>query len=331
MSISLVEQSGTAGTHLTFTATVHNTGDAWDTYTVDLSDDLGWLELSFLPKIAAPQIYPTDAACVGDANGDIFIPSYDLFVGTSATGENWRTFLRFDVSSIPSGSTINSATLYARPYLGPYPYDDNITVITVDVKRVDNDDWDESTITWNNAPWDNVGAILDSYLITTIGGWIWNDWDVTSFVAGECAGDGVASILLQSENEGPPGMYVNYNQPEPGTSADPYLEVTYLGLWTTTKVTLGPGESATFDLGVKIDPAAPYCTKDTLTVVATSAYTETVVGTGSAKAHSMGVTRDDLFDRIMEIKGEWPLPGADQGALFQEVMDIKGVWPFAPE
>jgi uncharacterized repeat protein (TIGR01451 family) len=45
---------------------------------------------------------------------------------------------------------------------------------------------------------------------------------------------------------------------------------------------------------------------------------------------SFTVTRDDLFGRIMDIKGEWPLPGADQDALFQEIMDIKGVWPIAP-
>jgi hypothetical protein len=45
---------------------------------------------------------------------------------------------------------------------------------------------------------------------------------------------------------------------------------------------------------------------------------------------SFTVTRDDLFMRIMAIKGEWPLPGADQDALFQEIMDIKGVWPIAP-
>jgi parallel beta-helix repeat protein len=45
---------------------------------------------------------------------------------------------------------------------------------------------------------------------------------------------------------------------------------------------------------------------------------------------SFTVTRDDLFMRIMAIKGEWPLPDADQDALFQEIMDIKGVWPIAP-
>jgi len=68
----------------------------------------------------------------------------------------------------------------------------------------------------------------------------------------------------------------------------PYIEVTYIGAWTTTTVTLEPCTSENFDLGVTIDPAAPYCTRDTLTIEATSAYTGTVVGSGSAIAHSLG-------------------------------------------
>ena len=42
------------------------------------------------------------------------------------------------------------------------------------------------------------------------------------------------------------------------------------------------------------------------------------------------VTRNDLFGRIMEIKGEWPIASDDErNALFQEIMDIKGQWPIA--
>ncbi|MCK4405050.1 MAG: right-handed parallel beta-helix repeat-containing protein, partial [Hadesarchaea archaeon] len=51
--------------------------------------------------------------------------------------------------------------------------------------------------------------------------------------------------------------------------------------------------------------------------------TENVISTIA----SFTVTRNDLFGRIMGIKGEWPLPGSDRNALFQEIMDIKGLWP----
>jgi uncharacterized repeat protein (TIGR01451 family) len=42
---------------------------------------------------------------------------------------------------------------------------------------------------------------------------------------------------------------------------------------------------------------------------------------------SFTLTKNALFIRIMAIKGEWPLPGADPDALFQEIMDIKAQWP----
>jgi len=45
---------------------------------------------------------------------------------------------------------------------------------------------------------------------------------------------------------------------------------------------------------------------------------------------SFTVTRDDLFGRIMEIKGLWPIADDNErNALFSEIMDIKGQWPIA--
>jgi len=46
---------------------------------------------------------------------------------------------------------------------------------------------------------------------------------------------------------------------------------------------------------------------------------------------SFTVTRDDLFGRIMVIKGLWPISSPiERDALFSEIMDIKGQWPIAP-
>jgi uncharacterized repeat protein (TIGR01451 family) len=42
---------------------------------------------------------------------------------------------------------------------------------------------------------------------------------------------------------------------------------------------------------------------------------------------SFTLTQDILWGRIMAIKSEWPLPGADHDALFDEIMGIKGMWP----
>ena len=46
---------------------------------------------------------------------------------------------------------------------------------------------------------------------------------------------------------------------------------------------------------------------------------------------SFVVRRDDLFGRIMAIKGRWPYaPPDERDNLFEEIMDIKGQWPIAP-
>ena len=55
--------------------------------------------------------------------------------------------------------------------------------------------------------------------------------------------------------------------------------------------------------------------------------TENVIAT----IGSFVVRRDDLFGRIMAIKGRWPYASPDErDNLFQEIMDIKGQWPIAP-
>ena len=57
---------------------------------------------------------------------------------------NNRTYVQFDLSSIPSGSTINSAEL--RLYMYDAPNQNR----TYRVHRV-TQSWGETTITWNNA------------------------------------------------------------------------------------------------------------------------------------------------------------------------------------
>ena len=54
--------------------------------------------------------------------------------------------------------------------------------------------------------------------------------------------------------------------------------------------------------------------------------TENVISTIA----SFTVTRDDLFGRIMTIKGLWPYLPPIRPVLFDELMDIKAQWPFAP-
>jgi len=77
-------------------------------------------------------------------------------------------------------------------------------------------------------------------------------------------------------------------------------------------------ESARHPEGVGVKKARlDLTTNDTGNVIATIA--------------SFTATRDDLFGRIMDIKGLWPIaPPDERNALFAEIMDIKGQWPIAP-
>ncbi len=76
-----------------------------------------------------------------------------------------KAFVTFPLTALPSGKTIISATLtlYHRGNPGPAPEPAYIQVLTV------NDDWNESTLTWNNAPYarENLGGVWIPSLSTT--------------------------------------------------------------------------------------------------------------------------------------------------------------------
>ncbi len=87
-----------------------------------------------------------------------------------------RSYLRFDLSSIPAGSTIVSATLHLTQAAGQdYP----ATSRTVTFYRVTGS-WDENTLNWNNKPnyAEAVGSVTSTYNYS--GGF---DINVTSLVS----------------------------------------------------------------------------------------------------------------------------------------------------
>ena len=86
-----------------------------------------------------------------------------------------RVYVRFDLSGIPSGATINQATL--RLYYESYSLSDP-TGKFVNVHRVLGS-WSESTITWNNAP-SFSSTITDSVRFPSYFDWI--EWSVTDDV-----------------------------------------------------------------------------------------------------------------------------------------------------
>lgn len=98
-----------------------------------------------------------------------------LGVGLSSDGtELYRSLVQFDLSSIPSGSVINSATLSLYCDEEASSTDDNVWVHRATAS------WSESTATWNNQPSHEATASA----VTTITGLGWFSWDIKSLVQG---------------------------------------------------------------------------------------------------------------------------------------------------
>lgn len=134
-----------------------------------------------------------------DANaGQIFTPTDDTYVDMRCTDcnngsgesmtvmnryghpthpENWQkdTLVRFDLSSIPPGSEITSATLYLYYY---HYHDNNPAGRNLTCYRITGD-WDEMTVTWDTQPGHHT-EVTDS--ATVPGYYTWMDWDVTGDV-----------------------------------------------------------------------------------------------------------------------------------------------------
>ncbi len=91
-------------------------------------------------------------------------------------GEIVRSLVMFDLSTIPSGSTINSATFEAY-LVGWYDYLDRYRDVAV--RRI-TETWSEDSVTWNNSP--GYGESYDTVSIKAEQVWDWHSWDVRDLV-----------------------------------------------------------------------------------------------------------------------------------------------------
>ena len=144
-----------------------------------------------------------------------------LYVGSLPLPRDYVTFIKFDVSTIPAGSTINSATLsFACTTNGNYDYE------FFNVYELSSS-WTETGATWNNGPswWTTPYSQIYG---GDPGTPVWLDWDVTDlvddWVNGSRTNYGFA-VMMQgnffqglnarlefhsSENTAVPSLYVNF-------------------------------------------------------------------------------------------------------------------------
>ena len=135
------------------------------------------------------------------------------------SGKNGRSFVEFDVSSIPSGSTVNTATLTLCAVSVPS------STRTIDLHRI-TASWVETTLTWNNQP-GVAGSVTDS--ATTPGSPACMTWDVAADVQLWIDGTANEGWRAKDSVESQGTKYTtDFATKENGTPADrPILDVNY--------------------------------------------------------------------------------------------------------
>lgn len=140
------------------------------------------------------------------------------YTGGTVPPDSYRSYIKFNISSIPNSTYIGSAILYL--YTTTVPPAPDWTGDSFDVFSVIHDDWIENEITWNNAP-PFISTLVDRSGRVSTGAWIGND--VTSFVRDEYdSGNMTASFGIKVN--GYDGTYTQANSRE-GAINQPFLEI----------------------------------------------------------------------------------------------------------
>lgn len=120
-----------------------------------------------------------------------YLDAWEVYYGSSEEYNfGRRSYLKFDVSSIPDESTIESAVLEL------YLWDENDETCSVGAHICQDNSWDEIGITWNSAPTFDLTPIDVCDSIATIG---WYYWNIESAVENALSSD-VLSVVLTEAN-----------------------------------------------------------------------------------------------------------------------------------
>ena len=171
-----------------------------------------------VPSPSSGTLYTLQAAhdsYVSSNSPDNNIGSYTLLF-LNGGGAISRTYLRFDLSTIPAAEIITGATLYLSVYA--------TTWNNVDLHHVSNDTWTEGTITWNYQPGYETAILADGT----------STWDLMEKGNWTPDTDGAVSLLLKLGPEVANQYYYYYSKENRGLPQRPYLAV------NTTVVPLPP-------------------------------------------------------------------------------------------
>ena len=143
----------------------------------------------FLTPVADAQVASGSPATNYGTNSNLYIQSSS----TSSFG-NERGLLKFDLSGIPAGTTISSASLQL------WNWKSTGAALPVQVVGVATDTWTETGVNWNTQP--TLGSVLDTQTLAAGNINLWYNWNVTSFVQTELNGDKTVSLAVKPVTEG---------------------------------------------------------------------------------------------------------------------------------
>ena len=148
------------------------------------------------------------------------------------SGNNNRSLVLFDMSSIPAGCTIESATL--RLYASSWTNGRTLRALRVTAN------WTENGVTWSNQPSTNGTAS------TTSSGSGYRQWNVTSQVQSMVSGPNYG-FLIRDASENGSGREQQFHSREKGENL-PQLVITFAAVDTTapeTTINSGPASPTT--------------------------------------------------------------------------------------
>jgi len=263
---SLMESIG-ALTGADVAASIDNTGHEilggdWD---LEFSTGIVDTNIAFSDVIRAgwfsvldtAQLNPTqDTWLDDDDQSDNYGASTTLVVDRSGSGlGDGHAILQFDLSSLPAGATINSATLSLEAIANPSAFDVNVYEVTEAWSEGSGTgtpgaaSWDERQAAVN---WSTAGGTVDPTVIATsnTGSLGQHTWDVTSLVQAWYSGSSTNNgLMLASPNTGT--TTVTYDSRE-GTVA-PVLTVDYTPPPNTAPTITLPGAAINY---TENDPVA---------------------------------------------------------------------------